>query len=209
MEAWTVVQLRVSFLMRGKLETSRGSLSVGRGDLQVDVSDLTRTRGAISIDLTSLTMSTFKDASENEKQTTDALTWLEVHERGTQADVRERNRWATFTIARIESAEPRDLTSIEGAQRRARISARGDLSLHGGTTSHRVELEAAVAFDRSVPKTMHMRTIQDLRLNLEEHQIQPRDAKGKLLARLSQPLQDKLADSADVAVSVAAKPSRD
>src|SRR5258708_1343543 len=77
-DTWRVVQGVAPFLMRGKHGTLRGSVRRMRGDLEVDFADVTRTRGTIAFDLTSLVMTSFEDEVKNAKQTEDALFWLGV-----------------------------------------------------------------------------------------------------------------------------------
>src|SRR6185295_20399358 len=89
---WHVVQGEAPFLMRGAVATLRGKISDVRADLQVDFSDVTRTRGTVSFDLSSLEMTSYEDVARNAAQTKDAAQWLGLGEGD------DRMRWATFVI---------------------------------------------------------------------------------------------------------------
>ena len=147
-----------SFTMKGHVETViKGDTKKMRGQLEIDLADLTKTRGTIECDMTTLAMHTFDDEEKNEKQTVDAQTWLEVHDRiGDPAKVKA-NQWAVYAIRTITSAEPKDL-SKGGATRTAKVTAKGELLLHGRKSEHSVDLEAT--FDRRLGRAgSHQRRI--------------------------------------------------
>jgi len=214
--AWRVLGGRVPFLMVGKRQTLRGGFKDLRGDLQIDFSDLSRTRGSISADVRSLEMTTFLEADRNREQTADALAWLDVTDRA-PVDLRERFRWATFTLRAITSAEPNDLTGGNGSVRRARLTALGDLSFHGHTVPLQATLEATAAFDGPNARNVLLRTVDDFTVSPEAHAVGRRSPAayattgppapgGKLVAKASELLEDKL-PAAQVALEVALEPS--
>jgi hypothetical protein len=178
-----------------------------RGQLQVDVADLLRTRGAISVDLSSIEMSSFMDDDKNRRQTADALRWLEVDE-SEPPDVRDRYRWAEFTIQRITSAEPNDLTRLEGSVRQARIRVQGELSLHGRTVPRDATLAVSFAFEGPVARNVVVDTVEDLHVDLPLHDVRPRDERGKLLDKLSTLYVDAIGETVDVALNLALEPDK-
>ena len=150
-------------------------------------------------------MTSFEDEVKNAKQTEDALFWLGVDAKAAP-DVRERYQWATFTIRAFRSAEPRDLADAPSAQRRTRVVATGDLSLHGVAAPCEAELEATVAFDGSRGRAMYLRSVSDVRVDLAPHDVRPGDERGQFLTRAKRLLLDDVAGAADVALDVALEP---
>jgi polyisoprenoid-binding protein YceI len=163
---WKVVRGLVSFLLRGSQGTMKGAIRDVHGTLQLDFANLSRSRGTVSMDVASLATSSFEDAEDNQKQTAAALLWLDAGS--------ERNRWATFTI--------RDVTQVSGAAPKIRAKATGDLTFHGRTTPHDLELEATVGLDGAHPKQLFLQTIVDVPLQLSAHDLAPRDADSALVA---------------------------
>jgi hypothetical protein len=191
---WRVERGTAPFLIRGKLLTLRGMADRVEGRLEIDVADLTRTRGTISVDLASIAMTTFVDADQNRRQTEDAKRWLEID---------EGSRWARFTVREISSAEPRDLTSTPGSVRKTRVHALGELSLHGSARPMEATLEASVSFEGAAPRYALVRTVDDLHVDLAAFEIRPRDEAGRLLAKATDLIRDKVGETADVAVTLA------
>jgi hypothetical protein len=196
--SWRVVQGVAPFLMRGKLRTLRGKTSRIRADLQIDFADVTQTRGTVSFDLLSLEMTSYEDKAKNTQQTREALAWLDL------AGEADTVRWATFVIREITSADPRDLASMDAAQRRTRVKAVGDLTLHGHTAPCEAILEATVAFEGTRGRTMHLRTVEDIPVSLAVYEVQP--PSGSALAKADQRIVDALVGTADVALDLALEP---
>jgi polyisoprenoid-binding protein YceI len=192
LQTWNVARGIASFLVRSKRGVIKGAILDVRGTLETDFADLTRTRGTITMDLASLAMSSFEDSAQNRKQTSNALTWLDVAESSTPADSGEGHRWATFALRNITSAEPRDLAADAGSPRKVRARATGDLTFHGRTVTHEVELEATVAFESGEAKHMFVQTVRDVVVPLSAHDLRPQDG----------------ADVADVGLQFAAEPAR-
>jgi polyisoprenoid-binding protein YceI len=200
LQKWKVARGIASFLVRGKRGVTKGAVLDVRGTFETDVADLTRTRGTITMDLASLAMSSFEDAAQNAKQTAGALSWLHVAEPATSADSGEGNRWATFALRNVTSAEPRDLSGDAGSPRKVRAKATGDLTFHGRTVTHEVELEATVAIEGGEAKRMFVQTVGDVVVPLSAHDLRPPNgAEGA----------DALdgAASADVGLQFAAEPA--
>jgi hypothetical protein len=139
-------------------------------------------------------MSSFEDAAENRTQTSNALVWLDVAgDAGTPG-----SRWAKFMLSRITSAEPRDLSADAGSPRKVRAKATGDLTFHGQTVTHEVELEATVAFEGGEAKSMFVQTVRDIVVPLSRHGLRPRDGSDG----------PDGAASANVSLQFAAEPAR-
>ena len=195
------------FTMEGKIETIVGELSSTRGQLDIDLKDLTRTRGSVEMDLFTLETSTFEEAGKNAKQTVDALTWLEVAERGADVANRAKNQWAVFAIRSIDKAEPADITAVAGDKRKALITATGDFLLHGRRSVLTVQLEADFEFSEGKPAKLEIETAAPMVVNLAAHDVRPRDNVGKLLATITDALKLKVADDAKITFELDATPT--
>ncbi len=207
LERWVVVQSRTAFLARREPRTIRGSFSQSRGTLELDVSDLLKTRGKLLIDLRSLETTTFDDVAKDRAQTAELLTRLGL-EPGTllpkpspkqvsapavlvpgpsiakPARAADENRFAQLTIRDVQKASPLNLQQLSGALRKARLSATADLSLHGRVSQHRIELEVTVAFAEQEPKTLALRTVQDVPVALSQHGLSLHSSKQRALKQV-------------------------
>jgi hypothetical protein len=193
-ETWNVARGIASFLVRGKRQVTKGAVYDVRGTFEVDFADITRTHGTLSMDLASLATSSFEDDAQNRKQASDVRSWLGVAGSGGPADSGDPERWATFTIREIASAEPRALSGDAGSPRKVRAKARGDLTLHGRTVSREVDLEATVAFEGGRARSMFVQTLGDLVIPLSACDLHPREG-------------DEFAESAEVGLQLAAEPT--
>ncbi|HEY3253447.1 MAG TPA: hypothetical protein VGJ91_05845, partial [Polyangiaceae bacterium] len=168
-------------LIRFELPTKRGALSgsVTRvsGELSVDLSDLTRTRGSIRADLGSLEIHAASEGSDATLLAR-ARAALEL-----PADSGAPAAFASFELTSIEDAAP---TQIEPAPerasdsgpaaafiRRARLTANGNLLLHGFRVARRatLSLEFGFAEDRQLPQSVLIRTRAPFVISLETHAV--------------------------------------
>lgn len=196
----------ITFEMVGKIETIKGKVSGAKGELQVDLTDLTQTRGQIAVDVTTLTTHTFDDEGKDGKQTKDALVWLEVGE-VTAANLRDEYRYATFAIREIQNASVKDVTKLTGAQRSAKVTAVGDFLLHGKKSEQTIELDVGFTFEGDTPKSLSIKTAKPFVVNLAGHEVKPRDNVGQLVAKVTQLLQDKVAETSSVSLELTASPT--
>jgi hypothetical protein len=161
---WTVSRGLALFLVHGERLTGRGGIDGVGGELRIDLSDLHRTRGALWLDLASLRMTSFDDRASNERETAKTLASLHVATPG----LGERERRAVFTLREVTRAQPNALDLPAAPPSRARIAARGDGSFGGRTATGEVELEASVSFEGRVPRSLHLSTVRDIVVDLEE-----------------------------------------
>jgi hypothetical protein len=205
--AWTLTDTgKATFEMAGKIETIKGTVEKPKGKLEIDLSDLTKTRGTIEIDASTLKTITFGDAGKDGKQTEHALTWLEIADNIGNAGVQKKNRYAAFAIRSIESAEPKSL-SKGGASRSAKIIAKGELLVHGHKSEHTVKLDVSFTFEGDKPTKLSMTTSEAITLNLEAHEIRPRDNVGKFIGWAGKNiLRDKVSETAKISLSFEATP---
>ena len=168
-----------SSVIRFELPTKRGALrgSISRvsGELEIELSDLSHSRGVIRADLGSLTISggaAERDAALLER----ARAALEL-----SADARAPATFASFELTSVEDdLSPRDLLEARrsedgsaSASRHARLTAVGNLLLHGFRVSRRAPLEADFdyAAGEERPSSVRIRSRAPLLISLETHAI--------------------------------------
>jgi polyisoprenoid-binding protein YceI len=190
-----------SYVIDAPVEKGKGKWTVFRGTLDIDPSDLTKTRGQVEMDLDDLKTSTFDDPGKNATQTEHAHNWFEIGNDVT-ADVKERNRWARFTIRRIEEAAPTKVADAPGdGPRTVKVVASGDLLLHGVTKPKTVRLTAVFTGPADAPRAIKL-TGEPFGVSLSEHDVKPRDALGKFISgSLEVVLRNKkIVDTAQVSI---------
>jgi hypothetical protein len=168
-----------------------------RGTLVVDLLNLKRTRGNLDVDLASIVMQGDPDASAPEV-TSRAHDWLDVGASRPEA-LRERMRWARFTVLRIErasadaahagkpSALPDAAPGPGGEAREVDVVAAGELELHAHRVERTVSLRVTFVYAGSAsaerdPERIVVRTTRPVTIALRTHDIQPRDPHGALVA---------------------------
>jgi hypothetical protein len=208
--------------MEAPKEKIKATTTGGSGVLEVDLKNITNSRGEVKMDLATLVTSTFTGDKEgdNKSQTTHARTWLEVADGESGAldpKVKEVNRWAVYAIRHIENANPSDVTAIPPTKdggddiRTLTMTTKGELLVHGRKVEQReAEVEVAFRYDAGAkpdqPKAMTIKSKKPFRVVLAEHDVKPRDGFGKLAKGSYHLLGTKVADNADVALDLRAKP---
>jgi hypothetical protein len=196
-----------SFLIDAPLEKIKGRSSRLRGEITVDPSDLMTTRGEVDVDLMDLVTETFDDASKNATQTGHAHNWMEIGD-DVEAMRREENRFARFTIQGIGDVSSKLADAPEsGGERTVRLTARGDLWLHGVSSSKTVKLVAAFQGPPGAPTAVRVTTAEPLVVSLKEHDIKPRDVAGKFLNGALEKVGKKIDDAVQISLDVTARGS--
>lgn len=95
----------VSFELRSKDVTTRGSMGVMRGEFQVNLADLSASLGYVEVDLGSLRLASFDEEADNKLQAERARNWLNLGANRPEA-ARELSRWARFEFQSLAAAEP-------------------------------------------------------------------------------------------------------
>lgn len=206
---------KVGFEMQAPIEKITGEApgSVS-GELFLDLTDVTRSTGLVKVDLEKLTLyqerrddeqGAFGERKKNDLQNEHARTWLEISP-DTPADVRAANRYVEFRVEKVENPSTRDLTGLPGEERTLTAEIVGDFRLHGRKNPKRakVELRLRMAGDR--PESLAVRTLEPLAVGLEEYDVRPREAFGKLAQKTLGALGSKVAASAPLEVEFAARP---
>jgi len=209
------------FLMDSPLEKIDGDAPKSiQGDLYVDPSDLTKSTALVRADLKQLTLYQQKrgddkgDYSERKKsdlQNEHARGWLQLDVKDgevTPAQA-ETNRWAELKILELSDLSATDVTKLTGPERKVTATVKGEFRLHGrkAPKSAKVELNFKYAGDKL--DAVEVKTIEPFVVPLEEYEIHPRDAAGKLVKSLSEALSSnlkgKVAKDAPVMLSFVAR----
>lgn len=195
-----------TFDMKAPIENIKGIVKGFGGELSVDLMDLTKTRGAVTMDLTTLETHTFGEEGKDKTQSEHAHGWLQVGSSSAE-DVRGKVRNATFTIKDVTAAEPKNIMAATGDSRAAKVTAKGDFFLHGKTVEKTVELEVTFQYEGATLKSVAVKTAKPAVVSLKEHAIEPRDDKGEVvLSKVLELFGKKVAEEAQVTFELTAKP---
>jgi len=208
--------------MEAPKDTIKATATGGAGTLEIDFKNVKSSRGEVKIHLTTLVTNTFSGdkESDNPKQTAAARVWLEVadgSEGPLDPKVKETNRWAVYAIRSIESSTYSDVTAItpvkEGGDdvRTVSLVTKGELLIHGRKAEQKeAEVDVAFHYDAGAkpdqPKSLTIKSKKPFKIALADHDVKPRDNLGKLAKGSYHLLGTKVADNADVALDLRAKP---
>jgi len=210
-----------SFLMDSPLEKIDGEAPKSlQGDLYIDPADLTKSTALVKADLKLLTLYQQKRADDkgdygerkkSDLQNEHARGWLQldVKDGEVTAAQAEMNRWAEIKILKVENLSATDVTKLTGPERKVTATVSGDFRLHGrkATKSAKVELNFKYSGDKL--DAVEVKTVEPFLIPLEEFEIHPRDAAGKIVKSLSDALSSnlkgKVAKDAPVTLSFVAK----
>lgn len=195
-----------TFDMKAPLENIRGTVKGFGGELEVELADLTKSRGKITIDLTTLETRTFGEDEKDQKQTEHARTWLEVGPK-TADDKKQKNRLAEFAIREIASPSTANVMTMSGDSRSVTMTAKGDFLLHGRSVTLTLDLACAFQFDGSTLKSVSVKSVKPALVSLKAHDVQARDDAGEVvIAKTLELFGKKVADDASVTFEVTARP---
>jgi len=210
---------KTSLEMEAPKEKIKAVTNGGTGTLDVDLTNLASSRGEVKIDLSTLTTSTFAEQEKNASQTTHARTWLEVAdgESGKLDDeTKKNNRYAVYAIRSIENPSATDVTKLAPTKdgddevRTVTLTTKGELLVHGHKVERDADVEVAFRYDAGAPadkpKAIWITTKKPFRVVLAEHDVKPRDGFGKIAKSSFHLLGTKVADNADIALDLRAKP---
>ncbi|HVY48388.1 MAG TPA: YceI family protein [Minicystis sp.] len=204
---------KVEFMMEAPKEKIRGRVTGGtEGTLEIDPTDVTKTTGLITVDLGGLEVfqTTMGDdgkpgeETKNELQNKHARTWLEISDDAPEAQ-RKANSRVEFSIQKIDQASEKDVSKMTGADRKVTLKASGEFLLHGRKSQKTAELEATFHYEGGRPVSVTVKTTKPFAVGLAEHEVQPREAFGKLAAKTLDVLAPKVAKEALVSVDFTAK----
>jgi hypothetical protein len=206
---------KVSFLMQAPIEKISGDAPAAlSGELFVNPEDLAKSNGLVKVDLDKLTLyqekrddekAAFSERKKNDLQNTHARTWLEISS-DTPEDVRSVNRFAEFRITRLEQPSVANVQALSGPERKMTATAVGDFRLHGRKAEKRVQLELSFSYQGDKLTGVQVRTLSPLVIGLEEFDVRPREAFGKLAQKTLGALGSKVAENAPISVEFTARP---
>jgi hypothetical protein len=205
---------KLDFEMDAPLEKILGEAPGSvEGELFVDPKDVTKTTGLVKIDLFDLSLyqrkrgdeqSEYGEKKKNENQNAHMRTWFEISD-DAPPDVREKNRYAEFRIIKIDNPSQTDVTTLAGPQRKITATVTGDLRLHQRKSTKTAQVEVTFGFDGDKPQSVTIKTVSPLVVGLEEHDVRPREAFGKLAQKTLAAFGDKVATAAPVTLEFTAK----
>jgi len=205
---------RVSFSMEAHVEKISGEApgSVD-GELFVDLEDLSRSTGLLRVDLDQLTLyqeqredekSKFGERKKSDKQNADARGWLEIAP-DAPAEVRQANRYVEFKLSRIENPSEKNIAAKGPGKHEITATVVGDFRLHGRKNEKRAPVELVFETSASGLETLSVKTTEPFAVGLEEYDVRPREAFGKLAQKTLDALGSKVAKTALVSVEFSAR----
>ncbi|MFO0725729.1 MAG: YceI family protein [Myxococcota bacterium] len=204
----------VRFLMEAPIEKIYGDVPGGAsGELFVDLMDLSKTTGLIKVDLSKLELfqakldektKEFGEKSKNDLQNKHAQAWLEISD-DTPAEVRAKNAIAELKITAVGKVSAPDVTKLSGAERKVTAEVTGQLVLHGREVSKTVPVEVSFLFNGDKPSQIRVKTTKPMTVGLEEHDVRPREAFGKLAQKTLAALGNKVAAEVPIELDLVAK----
>lgn len=210
---------KASLEMEAPKEKIKAVTSGGAGTLDVDLTNITSSRGEVKVDLATLTTSTFAEQEKNASQTMHARTWLEVADGESgklDEETKKNNRWAVYAIRSIENPSATDVTKVAPVKdggddvRTVTLTTKGELLVHGHKVEREADVEVAFRYDAGAaadkPKEIAIKSKKPFRVVLAEHDVKPRDGFGKIAKSSFHLLGTKVADNADIALDLRAKP---
>lgn len=180
-----------------------GTFRVVRGSVHVDLVELSRSTATVEVDLSSVLMHAEREEAEREV-TLRARHWLNLGASQPDAEI-ERRRFGRFVVTSIESLSaeapylgrrlPKDTGpdpsgaggEVAGERRRVTATVTGELEVNGfrvqrSTVVHLDFHYPAPATAGLAPLRVAISSAKPLLVPLAEHEIQPRDAHGRLEA---------------------------
>ena len=206
----------VTFLMEAPLEKIHGKAPGGAsGEVFVDPTDVTKTTGLVKVDLEKLELFQQKRESEtaeyaqeekSDLQNEHARAWLEIGA-DAPADQRAANQRIEFKITSVTATGPTDLTKLEGDTRKVVVEVSGDLRLHGRTSQKTVQMDATFRFKDGKLVAVDLKTAKPFLVDLDAHDVRPREAFGKLAQKTLEMMAPKVAKEANVSLDLTLEPA--
>lgn len=192
--------VKATFLIDAPLEKIKGVSTEGDGNVSLVPGDLAKTTGVLRIKLSTLRTETFGDKSKDESQTAHARAWMEVSSESAEA-TRHANEYAVFTLQGLK-VSPNELSAMkdENGERKANVTAIGNLKLHGVTVRREITLLATFAGPKDAPTAISFKTEAPFAISLKEHDIKPRDGLGKFLDGALEKVGKKIDDKVQLSV---------
>lgn len=209
---------KVRFEMEAPIEKIFGEADgSAKGDVFIDEGDLGRSSGLLEIDLDKLVIyqqkrekedAAFGERSKSDLQNEHARNWLGIGKDVSDAE-RQKHRVIAFKITKVEPKGAKSLAELQGGERKATLVVTGDLRLNERTVQKTAELEVTFTMNGDKPSAVHVKTTKPIAVNLDEHDVRPKDTLGKLLQKTTEELTTlgkKVSKDAMVSIDITAKP---
>lgn len=203
----------VGFMMEAPDEKIRGKAPDSTtGYAYIDPADLSVTTGNVIVDIDKLELfqrkkdgGDFGQEVREPTQNEHARNWLEIN---SGAKERENNRRVEFKIEKVKDLSEKDLSKLSGAERTVTFKAEGTFLLHHKSATKTVDMKAVFTFDGDKVKSVNIKTVTPLAVNLGEFDVKPRDAVGQFTKATLDTLAPKVAKEAliefDIKLNLAA-----
>lgn len=202
----------IEFSMEAPIEQITGRVrDAVTGEVKVDLTDLSKTTALITADIGSLVLTQRKkantgdaaygDETKQDKQNEHARGWLEIDDKNPD---HETHRRVQLTVTSVK-ADATDVTKLTGDERKVKATVSGEFLLHGRKTAKTVDVEVTFTFKDGQATALRVRSVKPFAVGLEEHDVRPRDALGKLANTLLSELSDKVAKEAQVSLDFTAQ----
>lgn len=204
----------LGFEMNAPFEKIRGRVpaSAVSGELNVDFEDITRSNGLVHVSLADLELfqrkaekegGDFGEETKSDLQNEHARNWLEIGADAPEED-RTKNALVEYSIKTVKSASTANVAAMSGAERKVTLTVEGEFLLHQRKAPKSAEVEVVFTFEGDKPTKMAVKTVKPLAIGLDEYDVRPREAFGKLAAKTLDLLSDKVAKEADVTIELTA-----
>ena len=200
---------KVSFLMDAPLEKILGKAPDSmNGEVFVDLDDISKSSGLVKVDLFKLEIyqqnrekedQPFGTQEKSDVQNQHAHAWLEIGEDAPK-DKREENRWVEYKITNVKAKGPTSIAAMKGNERKVVVTVTGEFRLHGRKTTKTADMEVTVKYEGDEPKSAHFKTVTPFAVGLDEHDVRPREAFGKLAKKTLEAVSPKVAKEAEVSL---------
>ncbi|MGB1013904.1 MAG: hypothetical protein ACPG4T_07210 [Nannocystaceae bacterium] len=206
-------EANVEFSMDAPFEKIRGRVPATaiNGTLHIDLDDLTKTTGLVHVDLAELELfqrvanddGNFGEEIKSAGQNEHARNWLEI---GPDApdDVRAKNNRVEFSLKEVKSPSATDIKTLKGDVRSVTFTATGDFLLHQRAAAKTTDIEMVFHFKGDTVEKVAVKTVKPLAIGLDEYDVRPREAFGKLAAKTLAAVSSKVAKEAAVSVAFVA-----
>jgi DNA replication initiation complex subunit (GINS family) len=204
---------KVTFLMQAPFEKIHGDAEgSAKGELFIDPSDISKTAGLIEIDLDKLVLyqqkrqdekSDYGERKKSDQQNEHAKTWLEISPDAPAAE-RELNRWVQFRIDKVIESSAPDVSKLTGAERKITATVEGELRLHQRKVRKQAKVEATFKYDGDKPVSVSIKTTAPVVVDLDAHDVRPRELFGKLAQKTLSDMGQKVAKEAPIEFQISA-----
>jgi len=208
---------KVNFMMDAPIEKIYGEADGSTsGELFVDTTDITKSSGLFKVDLDKLAIyqqkradekSEFGERTKNDTQNEHARNWLGIGKDVAAAD-KEKHRFIEFKVTKIEPQGPKSLGELQGAERKLALKVTGDFRLNERTVTKTADVELVFKMEGDKYTSVTVKSVKPIPVNLEEHDVRPKDALGILLQKTTEELATlgkKVSKDAMVSIEFTAK----